>query len=97
MLSFRKFHVAKRFTDKRGDTEYKCFPSTFFSHSAKKFCRGTLLCVRRFLESKKITDEMAGGGSITIFCRIFFISQYRRFLQGNPSVLCFRNFPVGKN
>ena len=69
MLSFRKFHVAKRFTDKRGDTEYKVFRRQFFSHSAKKFCRGTLLCVRKFLVSKKNMDEMAGGGSITLFGR----------------------------
>ena len=25
-----------------------------------------------------------------------FVSQYRKTLQGNPSLLCFRNFPVAK-
>ena len=33
-------------------------------------------------------------GSISIFCRKFFVSQYRKTLQGNPSVLCFGKFPV---
>ena len=32
-------------------------------------------------------------------CHVFlyssFVSQYRKTLQGNPSVLCFRKFPVG--
>ena len=28
------------------------------------------------------------------FSSNFFVSQYRKYLQGNPSVLCFRNFPV---
>ena len=29
-----------------------------------------------------------------IFLRKFFVSQYRKILQVNPSVLCFRKFPV---
>ena len=29
-----------------------------------------------------------------IFRRIFFVSQYRKTLLGNPSVLCFGKFPV---
>ena len=27
---------------------------------------------------------------------IFFVSQYRKTSQGNPSVLCFRKFPLAK-
>ena len=27
---------------------------------------------------------------------VIFVSQYRKTLQGNPSVLCFRKFPVEK-
>ena len=32
----------------------------------------------------------------SIFCRNFFVSQSRKYLQVNPSVLCFRKFPVPK-
>ena len=31
-----------------------------------------------------------------IFCRKFFVSQCRKYSQVNPSVLCFRKFPVAK-
>ena len=33
---------------------------------------------------------------VTIFCRTFFVLQYRKTLQGNRSVVCFRKFPVAK-
>ena len=33
----------------------------------------------------------------SIFCRNFFVSQCRKYWQVNPSVLCFRKFPVAKN
>ena len=33
----------------------------------------------------------------SISCRNFFVSQCRKYWQVNPSVLCFRNFPVAKN
>ena len=36
------------------------------------------------------------GAGITIFRRKFFVSQGRKISQGNPSVLCFRNFPLAK-
>ena len=32
----------------------------------------------------------------SIFCRNFFVSQCRKYSQVNPSVLCFRKFPVAK-
>ena len=38
----------------------------------------------------------ASEGYVTIFPRKFFVSQHRKTLQGNPSVLCFRKFPVAK-
>ena len=31
-----------------------------------------------------------------IFCRKFFVSQCRKYSQVNPSVLCFRKFPLAK-
>ena len=36
----------------------------------------------------------ASEGYVTIFRQIFFVSQYGKTLQGNPSVLCFGKFPV---
>ena len=45
MLSFIKFHVAKKFKHKRGDREYKGFPSTFcFSQCQKISSRNTSVC-----------------------------------------------------
>ena len=38
----------------------------------------------------------ASEGYVTIFRRKLFASQYRKISQGNPSVLCFRKFPVAK-
>ena len=35
-------------------------------------------------------------GSDTIFHRIFFVSQNRKTLHGNPSVLCFRKILAAK-
>ena len=38
----------------------------------------------------------ASEGYITSFYRKFFVSQYGKTSWGNPSVLCFRKFPVAK-
>ena len=38
----------------------------------------------------------ASDGYVTIFRRIFFVSEYRKTLQVNHSVLCFRKIPVAK-
>ena len=35
-------------------------------------------------------------GPDTIFRRVFFVSQNRKTLQGNPFVVCFRKLPVAK-
>ena len=37
-----------------------------------------------------------GGGSVTIFRRKFVVSQCQKISLRNPSVLCFRTFPVAK-
>ena len=47
----------------------------FSSHSAEKFCGGTLLCFRKFQGSKNIRDRRGAG--ITIFRQFCFVSQYR--------------------
>ena len=33
---------------------------------------------------------------MSIFCRIFFISQCQKISEGNPFVLCLRYIPVAK-
>ena len=38
----------------------------------------------------------AGYATIFDFLSIFFVSQCRKYSQVNPSVLCFRKFPVAK-
>ena len=48
----------------------------FLSHSAEKFRRGTLLCLTKILLSKNVKDKRGGG--ITIFCRKFVLSLYRK-------------------
>ena len=43
-----------------------------------------------------IEEIYASEGYVMFFCREFFVSQYRNISQRNPSVLCFRKFPVAK-
>ena len=90
MLCFRKFPVAKKFMDKMGWGVSKFSVENFLSHSAEKFPRGTLQGVTDF-------------GYRKILCLIglchdvssnFFVSLYRKTLQGNRSVLCFGKFPA---
>ena len=74
----------------------------------KKYCcltvpkilrRGTLLCFRNFLVSKKLMDKRGGGGkgggSITIFSRRFLVSQCQNISRA--SLQNFRKFGVSKN
>ena len=63
-----------------------------FSHSAEKFRRGILLCFRKFLLSKTVRDKR-GGGYHDFLSKIFCLTVPKNFV-GNPSVLCFRKFPV---
>ena len=79
------------FWTRRG--EYQYFQS-------KNFC---LTLPKNFVEEpfsvsliSGIEKVYASDGYLTIFRRSFIVSQYRKTLQGNPSVLCFRKFPVEK-
>ena len=38
----------------------------------------------------------ASEGDIRSSCRKIFVSQYAKTSWGNPSVLCFKKFPVAK-
>ena len=51
------------------------------------FCVSENFCNRKMLGIRE-------GAGITIFCQNCFVSQYRKTLQGNTSVLCFGKFPV---
>ena len=76
LLCFGNFPVAKKFMDKRGGYQY--FQSEFFlSHSAKKFCIGTLLCyVSETNGSEKDNGEV---GRVKILPGKFTVSQCRKF------------------
>ena len=41
-------------------------------------------------------NSMDNRGAIKFFRRNFFVTQPRKFSQGNPFVLCFRKLPVLK-
>ena len=75
-LCFRKIRVSKIFMPKRGLSQFSI--ETLMSHSTEKLRRRTLLCFTNFLVSKKLLDKRAEGGSITIFCQNFFVSQCRK-------------------
>ena len=51
---------------------------TFLPYSTGEFRRRFLLCFRKFLAWKNFMDKRGEGGSITIFRRNFFASQYWR-------------------
>ena len=61
------------------------------SHSAEKLRRGTLLCFRKFLVSKKVGDER-GGGYHDFPSKLFFLTVSKHFVE-EP----FRKFRVSKN
>ena len=75
LLCFRKFPVAKKFTDKM-EGEVSRFPSKFFYLAVPKNFAGEPFCAvsRKNSGSNKFMDE-TGGGSIKIFRRKFFISR----------------------
>ena len=49
----------------RQGRNFTYFFKNIFSDSAEKFCRGTLLCFRKFLVSKKVKDKR--GGEYQVF------------------------------
>ena len=53
-----------------------------------------MLRLRKIPEAK---NSMDNRGGIKIFRRKIFVSLCRKFLQGNPVVLCFRKLLVAKN
>ena len=71
-LCFRKLLVSQIFMDERGrKVVSRFYVGNFLSHSAETFCRGTLLCCRKFLVSKNVTEKREEG--ITTFHRKFVV------------------------
>ena len=52
MQCFRKFPVAKKFMDKRG--EYQDFPSNFFGSQCRKISQGNLCAASEISASEKV-------------------------------------------
>ena len=89
VLCFGKFLVAIEFVDEQGGVSNYSFEK-FLSHSAE-FLIGEPISVSLISGIEKCYDSER---YVTIFCRIFLVSQYRKTLQRNPSVLCFGKFLV---
>ena len=85
--------LSKKFFAWEGDITILC--RKFLSHSTEKLRKGSLLFHKTCGIEKKLWIRV-GGGSITIFCQNFFVSQCRKISKRNLSVLCFRKFPVAK-
>ena len=74
MLCFRKFLVAKKFMQKKGQGGVSIFSvEKFLSQSAEKFRRGTF----RLSLFSVIEKIYASEDFVTIFQRNFFVSHYR--------------------
>ena len=74
MLYYRKFPLAKKFIDKKGES-IKIFPSEVYClivlrSFVKKPLSGSLI-----LGVEKIYDER---GYVRVFCRTFLVLQYRK-------------------
>ena len=91
MLVFRKFVIAEKFMDMR-DGDYQDFFIKFFCLTVLKILVGQHFRVSLISGIEKFYAE---EGYVMIFRRTF-VSQYRKILQGNPSVLCIGKFPVAK-
>ena len=62
------------------------FVEKLLSHSAEEICRTTLSYFKKFLVTNNFMVTGGGGGSIMTLRRKFFVSQYRKTLNENPSV-----------
>ena len=93
MLCLRKVVVAKKFMDSR-EGEISRFSFEIFRLAVPKRTVGEPFKVSLISGIAKFYAE---EGYPTISCTTYFVSLYRKTLQRNPSVLCFRNFQVAKN
>ena len=93
MLCFRKFPEAKKFKNKKG--EYHDFSSKilYLTVPKKIVVEPFPFTVSLFLDIEKF---YASEDYVTIFRRIFFVSQYQNISWRKPSMLCLRKFLVPK-
>ena len=71
---FVEFLVVKKFMEKKGEWEYRKFPSKIFCLKVPKSLVGDTFSLSLFSGIEKF---YASEGYVTIFRRIFFVSQYR--------------------
>ena len=76
-----------------GESEYHDFLSKNSSLTVPKKFVGEPFTVSL---TSCIEKNHASEGYMTSSCRNFFVSQYGKTSWGNPSVLCFKKFPVAK-
>ena len=93
MLCFRKFLVAKKFIKKKGEGDYRNFPSKIFCLEMPKKFVGESLSLSIL---SGIENIYASEGYITILRGNVFVSQYRNISSRNHSVLCFKKLLVAK-
>ena len=91
MLCVRKVLVEKKFFDKRGreyqDVVWKKFCLTVPKNLVGEPFGVSLIAVSKIFMLMLVRHD---------FSSIFFVSQNRKALQGNPSVVCFKKLPVTK-
>ena len=69
-LCFRKFLVAKKFVEKKGEGEYRNFPSKIFCLKVPKHFVGETFSLSLVSGIEKFYDS---EGYVTIFRRSFFV------------------------
>ena len=76
-LCFRSFHISEKIGDKKWSAYHDSAWGILSPHSTETFFRGKLLSLIKFLLSQIYTVETRGERNYMIFCRNFFVSQYR--------------------
>ena len=85
MLRFRKFLVAKKFMDKRGEGASRFSVEIFLSHSAENFRRGESLSVSIISGIEKVC--IRGGGEYQDFPSKIFCLTVPKISVGNSLLL----------
>ena len=88
-LCFRNFLLSKKFLDKGGGRECHDFPSQIFCFTVPKNFVREPFSVSLISDLEKF---YAQKGYVKIFCRKFFVSQYRKHRRGNVLVCDSENF-----
>ena len=76
MLCYRNILVARKFMEKKGEGEYRNFPSRFFCLKVPKLFVGETFSLSIV---SGIEKKYASEGYVTMFFRVFLVSQYRKY------------------